>query len=127
MGRARTGAGGSAVNDALVAPISAAVLTLSAAVFALGRAWGDLIPADWRRVARVERRLLGLLRPHVRLVVAGTGVTLASTMVGLAKPWPTKILVDDVLGPGNFLGMGHNASLVVAVGGTMLLFLLSGS
>lgn len=82
---------------------------------------------DARSVLGVERRLVGLLRPYRRLVAAGTGITLASTLVGLAQPWPTKILVDSALGHHRFLGLGRQGSLTFAVVGTLILFLLSGS
>lgn len=80
-----------------------------------------------RSVLHVERRLLGLLRPYRGLVAAGVGVTVASTLVGLAQPWPTKILVDSALGHHRFLGLGSQGSLTFAVVGTLLLFVLSGS
>lgn len=75
----------------------------------------------------VERRLVGLLRPYRSAVVNGLLVTLAITAVGLAKPWPTKILVDDALGEGSFLGLNGRGALLLAVGLTVLLFLLSGA
>lgn len=74
----------------------------------------------------VERRLVGLLRPYRGPVLAGISVTLMITLVGLAKPWPTKILVDDALGEGSFLGLSGRGALVLAVSLTVLLFLLSG-
>ena len=74
----------------------------------------------------VERRLLGLLRPYRLSVIGGLMVTLAITAVSLAKPWPTKILVDDALGQHSFLGLHGHSALALAVGSTAALFLLSG-
>lgn len=84
----------------------------------------------WRAVRQtyvVERRLVGLLRPYRRAVVSGLAVTLAITLTGLAKPWPTKILVDDALGQGSFLGLSGRGALVLTVGLTVGLFLISGA
>jgi ABC-type multidrug transport system fused ATPase/permease subunit len=75
----------------------------------------------------VERRLLGLLRPHTPVVAAGLAATLAATLVGLAQPWPTKILVDDVLGSQRLFGLSRSAALVLTVLLTMALFVLSGA
>jgi ATP-binding cassette subfamily B protein len=75
----------------------------------------------------VERRLVGLLRPYKGAVAKGLLITLAITAVGLAKPWPTKILVDDALGEGSFLGLSGEGALLLAVGLTVALFLLSGA
>jgi ATP-binding cassette subfamily B protein len=75
----------------------------------------------------VERRLLGLLKPYRLSVIGGLLVTLAITAVGLAKPWPTKILVDDALGQHSFLGLHGHGALAIAVGSTAALFLLSGA
>ena len=94
----------------------------------LPRVRGLLVPT-WqtaRLTYVVERRLLGLLRPYRLSVVGGLMVTLAITAVGLAKPWPTKILVDDALGQQSFLGLHGHGALALAVGATAALFLLSG-
>jgi ATP-binding cassette subfamily B protein len=90
------------------------------------RWWGGRVGGA-RSVLAVERRLLGLLRPYRALVGAGIGVTVASTLVGLAQPWPTKILVDSALGHHRFLGLGRQGSLTFAIVATLVLFLLSGS
>jgi ATP-binding cassette subfamily B protein len=92
---------------------------------AVGRIASRLASA--RSLLVVERRLIGLLRPYRGLVAAGLGVTVAVTLVGLAMPWPTKILIDSALGDHRFLGMGHQGSLAFAVLGTLVLFALSGS
>ncbi|MGZ6825513.1 MAG: ABC transporter transmembrane domain-containing protein, partial [Mycobacteriales bacterium] len=88
----------------------------------LGERWEAV-----RRTYRVERRLVGLLRPYRRAVVQGVSVTLLITLTGLAKPWPTKILVDDALGHSSFLGLTGRGALVLAVASTVALFLLSGT
>src|SRR3954469_4986132 len=79
------------------------------------------------RVLSVERRLVLLLRPFWRQVCAGLGVTIGMTLVGLATPWPTKILVDDVFGDQRLWGLSQDAALAISVGLTMGLFLLSGA
>lgn len=83
--------------------------------------------AGVKSVFAVERRLVGLLRPHRALVASGVAVTVAMTLVGLAQPWPTKILIDSALGHHRFLGLGQQGSLAFAVVGTLVLFVLSGS
>src|SRR4051812_1656630 len=79
------------------------------------------------RVLSVERRLVLLLRPFWRQVCAGLAVTIGMTLVGLAKPWPTKVLVDDVFGEQRLWGLSQDAALAISVGLTMGLFLLSGA
>lgn len=79
-----------------------------------------------RQVFRVERRLLGFARPYRATITQGVAVTLLMTVVGLAKPWPTKILVDDALGSHRFLGLHGQPALVLSVLGTVVLFLISG-
>src|SRR3954452_10627180 len=80
-----------------------------------------------QRVLSVERRLVLLLRPFWRQVGAGLAVTVGMTLAGLAKPWPTKILVDDVFGAHRLWGLSQDAALAISVGLTMALFLLSGA
>src|SRR5437763_4257519 len=79
------------------------------------------------RTFAVERRLIGLLRPHGWAVAAGLAATLAATLVELAQPWPTKILVDDVLGSQRLFGLSRTAALALTVLLTMALFVLSGA
>ncbi|MBC7679816.1 MAG: hypothetical protein H7233_12645, partial [Pseudorhodobacter sp.] len=88
--------------------------------------WGPLW-AQVRQTYVVERRLVGLLRPYRGQVVKGLSVTVLITLTGLATPWPTKILVDDALGEGSFLGLSGRGALLLAVGLTVSLFLLSGT
>jgi ATP-binding cassette, subfamily B, bacterial len=80
-----------------------------------------------RSVFSVERRLLGFARPYRRIVAAGVSVTLLITLAGLAKPWPTKILIDDALGKHSFLGLHGQSALLLSVLGTIALFLVSGA
>jgi len=75
----------------------------------------------------VERRLFGLIRPYRRQAAAGIGVTLAMTLLGLAQPWPVKILIDNVFGPHSILGLERDGALALSVGLTMVIFLLAGS
>lgn len=77
-------------------------------------------------IFRIERRLLAFARPYRGRVVAGLAVTLLMTLVSLAKPWPTKILIDNALGSHRFLGLHGQGALVVSVTATIALFLLSG-
>jgi len=48
------------------------------------------------------------------------------TLAGLAKPWPTKILIDDALGSHSFLGLHAHAALLLSVFATIALFLVAG-
>jgi ATP-binding cassette subfamily B protein len=82
---------------------------------------------EWAETLRTERRLLRLLRPYRSAVGVGFGVSVAITCVGLAQPWPTKILVDNVLGKQHLGSLSPTAALVLAVVMTMTLFILSGS
>ena len=72
------------------------------------------------------RPLIGRLLRYRGTVAAGITISLLITVVGLAQPWPTKILVDDVLGQQHLGHLSHESALVVAVAGTVLLFLLAG-
>jgi ATP-binding cassette, subfamily B, bacterial len=116
------------------APLSA-LAALAGTVIVLGRRWSGLF-ADWRSTALgarfsnvatgvgVERRLLSFLKPHTRTVATALGLTISATVVGLAKPWPTKILVDDALGDGQFLWFGREGALAISVGLTVVFFVL---
>lgn len=82
----------------------------------------------WRRRSpaaaglSVERRLLVYLMPYWPAVLVALGIGAASVVVGLAKPWPTKILVDNVLGRHPFHGLGPQPTLALTVAATLLLF-----
>ena len=86
-----------------------------------GRRFGAVL-----RVLRTEGRLLGLLRPYRWAVVRGLLVTVAITVVGVAKPWPTKVLVDDVFGTGRIGSLSRDQALAGAILLTVLLFAVSG-
>jgi ABC-type multidrug transport system fused ATPase/permease subunit len=49
------------------------------------------------------------------------------TVVGLATPWPMKILIDDVFGPHQIFGLSQDGALALSVGLTLVIFLLSGA
>ena len=86
---------------------------------------------DVRRLGRqalIRRlRLLRYATSHKgELAVVLLTVVLASAL-SIAVPWPTKILVDDVLGRQHLGHLSHESALVIVVTGTVLLFLLSGA
>ena len=122
----------------MLVPTLLAIGTIVAVVIALSLSW-SLVQRDplYRRLAptlegvrstlSAERRLLAMLWPHSRQVIAGLSVAVASTLVGLAQPWPTKILIDDVLGDRRLHGLEPSAALLLSVGLTFALFLLSGA
>lgn len=80
-----------------------------------------------RTVFHVERRLLRFAKPYRGTVVLGLTVTVLMTLAGLAKPWPTKILIDDALGKHSFLGLHAQGALLLSVFGTIALFVISGA
>jgi ABC-type multidrug transport system fused ATPase/permease subunit len=80
-----------------------------------------------RKPQSVERRLFGLLKPYWRATAAGVLVSLAMTVVGLATPWPMKILIDDVFGPHQIFGLSKDGALALSVGLTLVVFMLSGA
>jgi ATP-binding cassette subfamily B protein/subfamily B ATP-binding cassette protein MsbA len=93
---------------------------------------GNVVPLGRGRPAptkgaSVERRLFRYLRPYWRGVLAAFGITVSAVLVGLAKPWPTKILVDDVLGTEQLFGFGKQAALAASVLLTLVIFLVSGA
>ncbi len=62
--------------------------------------------------ARIARRLLGFLRPHVRRIVAAVVATLASSALGLASPWLLKIAIDRDIPDGDARGLALTALLL---------------
>lgn len=80
-----------------------------------------------RSIFGVERRLLGFAKPYRSTIALGIATTLLITLVSLAKPWPTKILIDDALGKHSFLGLHGQGALVLSVVATITLFLVSGA
>ncbi|HEX9548486.1 MAG TPA: ABC transporter ATP-binding protein, partial [Acidimicrobiales bacterium] len=73
-----------------------------------------------------ERRLLHLLVPYWRQVGVGLAISAGAVGIGLAKPWPTKILVDDVLGKQRLWGLSASSALSLTVALTLVLFVVSG-
>ena len=69
---------------------------------------------------RVPQRRAPAVRPAAPVPAAGRPAAWRSrssmTLVGLAQPWPMKILVDDVFGPHELFGLSHDAALAVSVG-----------
>ncbi len=49
----------------------------------------------------VYRRALRYFRPFLPETLLGTALTLAGIGLNLLKPWPFKVIVDEVLTPGN--------------------------
>ena len=49
----------------------------------------------------VYRRALRYFRPFLRETVLGTALMLAGIALGLLKPWPLAIMVNEILTPGN--------------------------
>ncbi|MCA1706821.1 MAG: ABC transporter ATP-binding protein/permease [Actinobacteria bacterium] len=77
---------------------------------------------------RVEIRLVRRLRAYRKTVALGLSITVIMTVVGVAQPWPSKILVDNVLvGRGQLFGLSRQGALAVSVLSTVVLLLLSGS
>src|SRR4051812_16150023 len=64
----------------------------------------------FRSTVAAERRLLAMLRPHTGQVASGIAIAVVSTLIGLAQPWPTKILIDDVLGDQRILGLAPSSA-----------------
>ncbi len=114
-----------------LAALDTRVITAAAPQLAFLRGFRrDRFEPAYKRVRAtylVERRLVGLLRPYRRAVMQGLAVTVLITLTGLAAPWPTKVLVDDALGGGSFLGLTGRGALLLTVGMTVSLFLLSGA
>lgn len=77
---------------------------------------------------RVRRRL----RPHRTRILAGVALVTASSLAELAKPWPLKVVVDQVLGgePLPAVGfpdrIGPDALLLACVAGLVGLYVLLG-
>ena len=86
----------------------------------------------WRQAFAVWRRLLPYLRPHRRRLVTAGGLALLAVVLELLKPWPIKVVVDQVLLgrdwqalPADWRG---DATLLtwLAIGATLLFALLGG-
>ena len=95
-------------------------------------------PLDAQRVRVPMRRRLGLLRylrPHLRDVGLVAASLVVASALTLAQPWPTKLLLDNILGhkpaPGFLRGIAQalpgdqtHGLLVAVVVGTVLIFLV---
>jgi ABC-type multidrug transport system fused ATPase/permease subunit/GT2 family glycosyltransferase len=97
---------------------------------------GDPLGGPREKVSMRRRlQLLRYLRPHLRDVGMVAMSLVGASALTLAQPWPTKLLIDDVLGhkPGPgflrdaasiFPGGHSRALLAVVVAGTIMIFLL---
>ncbi len=72
--------------------------------------------------ARLMRRLLGYLRPHLRAVGVALAVIAAGSVLQLAQPWLTKVAIDDHIAVGDLDGLDRIALafLLVLVGSFVL-------
>lgn len=84
------------------------------------------------RTFAVWRRLLPYLRPHRRLLAASSVLVLLTVVLELVKPWPLKVVVDQVLLekpwallPASLAGEGDLLT-AVAIGTVLGLAVLSG-
>ena len=57
--------------------------------------------------ARLMRRLLGYLGPHRRSVVLALATIAAGSVLQLAPPWLTKLVIDNHIATGNLDGLGQ--------------------
>lgn len=53
------------------------------------------------------RRVRTRLRPHLWRILAGVGLVIATSLAELAKPWPLKLVVDQVLGGKPLPAIGY--------------------
>ena len=72
--------------------------------------------------ARLMRRLLGYLRPHLRAVGVALAAIAAGSVLQLAQPWLTKVAIDDHIVAGDMDGLDRIALafLLVLVGSFVL-------
>ena len=81
----------------------------------------------------ITPRALRRLRPHAARVAAGVALVTASSLAELAKPWPIKIVVDQVLGGRPLPAVGFPRSLDAptllawVAGGLVVLFVVLGA
>ena len=79
--------------------------------------------------ARVRRRI----RPYAGRVTLGVGLVTAGSLAELAKPWPLKVIVDQVLGGKPLPAVGFPEELdaptllLIACGGLVVLHAIIGS
>ncbi len=67
--------------------------------------------------ARLMRRLLGYLGPHRRSVAVALGTIVAGSVLQLAPPWLTKLVIDNHIATGALDGLGV---IVLAYAGILL-------
>ena len=91
-----------------------------------GRLRARLAAQPLVQALEAERRLLHLLVPYWRQVGVGLAISAGAVGIDLAKPWPTKILVDDVLGKQRLWGLSASTALSLTVALTLVLFVVSG-
>jgi len=84
-------------------------------------------------VIRLVRRVARRVRPHAARVGVGVGLVTATSVAELAKPWPIKIVVDQVLAgkPSRALGfpneIGASELLVGSALGLVALYAILGA
>lgn len=74
------------------------------------------------RLQRALAWLYGFVRPHWRAILRLLGLSLCATLLVLAQPWLTKMLIDDGLLAGDFPMLVRIAVAMILVGilGTLL-------
>jgi ATP-binding cassette subfamily B protein len=65
--------------------------------------------------ARLMRRLLGYLRPHARYVAAAVVAIVAGSLLQLAQPWLTKLVIDRYIPAGDLAGVARIGLAFLAV------------
>ena len=72
--------------------------------------------------ARLMRRLLGYLRPHRRAVGVALAAIAAGSVLQLAQPWLTKVVIDDHIAPGDLDGLDRIAlAFLLVLAGSFVL------
>ncbi len=61
--------------------------------------------------ARLMRRLVGYLRPYTRQVALAVAAIIGHSVLELAPPYLTKLVIDDYIPAGNLSGLGAVASV----------------
>jgi ATP-binding cassette subfamily B protein len=65
--------------------------------------------------ARLMRRLLGYLRPYRHYALAALAAILAGSVLQLAQPWLTKVIIDRYIANGDLAGVSRIAIVFLAV------------
>ena len=68
------------------------------------------------------KRILGYLRPYRFLVAVSLSLLLAVSMLVLAGPYLTKVVIDDFIRVGQYEGMDQIALIYIAVLAGALIF-----